>query len=107
MMLTHHLLRYLIHHLPQWHQFSLIEPQRDAPAASCRLDMAVAQYLRSSEKHPLFDEPVVVWWSDPDHALLIPCRLQDDGSHLCEDGKAFRLVRANPPAQCAEQLDSL
>ncbi len=63
MMLTHHLLRYLIHylHLPAWPQFHLIEPHHDAPAASCRLDMAVAQYLRSSEKHPLFDEPVVIW----------------------------------------------
>lgn len=97
MMLTQRrLLWYLIHHLAQWQQYSLIEPHRDAPPESCRLDLAVAQYLRSSEKHPLFDEPVVIWWSDPDHALLIPCRLQADGTHLSEDATAFRLVRTYP-----------
>jgi hypothetical protein len=104
---SRHLLAYLIRFLQGWQQFTLIDPRRDCAPAMHPLDAAVQAYLRSAEPHPLFDQPVVIWWSDPDHALLIPCRLQDDGSHLCEDGKAFRLVRANPPAQCAEQLDSL
>ena len=104
---SHRLLWYLIHHLSAWQQFTLIEPQRDATPVISALDAVVQTYLRSSEKHPLFDEPVVIWWSDPDHALLIPCRLQNNGTHLTEDAKAFRLVRTNLPAQCAEQLDSL
>jgi hypothetical protein len=108
MMLTQrHLLWYLIHHLPAWQQFTLIEPQRDSPPVNHSLDAVVQAYLRSSEKHPLFDEPVVIWWSDADHALLVPCRLQTNGSHLIEDAKVFRLVRTKPPVQDSEQAASL
>lgn len=108
MMLTHRrLLGYLTRHLAEWHQFTLIEPQQEDSPAMYALDAAVQAYLRSSERHPLFDEPVVIWWSDPDHALLIPCRLQANGSHVTEDAKAFRLVRTKPPAQDSEQAASL
>jgi hypothetical protein len=72
------------------------------------LEAVVQAYLRSREKHPLFDEPVVIWWSDADHALLVPCRLQGNGSHLIEeDAKAFRLIRTKPSAQDAGQTASL
>ncbi len=101
------LLPYLMRHVADWQQYHLVEPKREsAPICTC-LETAIQQYLRSSEKHPLFDEPVVIWWSDADHALLIPCRIQTTGRHLSEDSKAFRLVRMKPPAQALEQAASL
>jgi hypothetical protein len=106
-LLTHRLLWYLIHHLTCWSQYCLIEPHRNGPPASCRLDIAIAQYLRGSEQYPLFDEPAVVWWSDADHALLVPCRLSANGGHLSEDAKAFRVVRTGLSAQGFEQTAAL
>ena len=103
----HRLLLYLTRDLPEWQQFTLIEPQRDRAPTMRSLDAAVQAYLRSSDRHPLFDEPVVIWWSDADHALIVPCALHPPGSHLvAEDAKAFRFVRTKPPAQGYEQAAS-
>ena len=103
----HRLLSYLTRELQEWRQFTLIEPQRDRPPVMHPLDEAVQAYLRSHLPHPLFDHPVVIWWSDADHALIVPCALHTPGSHLvAEDAKAFRFVRTKPPAQANEQAAS-
>src|SRR5579872_3066118 len=100
------LLPYLLHHVANWQAFLLIAPPCDGSENVQPLDLALQAYLRSGEQHPLFDHPVVVWWSDADHALLIPCALRGDAHCPAGDAHVFRLVRMKPPAHSFEQAAS-
>ena len=100
------LLPYLLHHVTDWPMFLLIAPPCDSAENAQPLDLAIQAYLRSGDQHPLFDHPVVVWWSDADHALLIPCTLRDDQHWIAEDSQSFRLVRTKPLAQANKQAAS-
>lgn len=101
------LLPYLLHHLAKWHEFLLVAPDNVGDVNMQPLDMAVQAYLRSCAPHPLFDHPVVVWWSDADHALLIPCTLCGDRHRIAGDCRTFRLVRTKPLEHLPDPAASL
>jgi len=100
------LLPYLVHHLANWHEFLLVAPDSFGDSSTQPLDVAVQAYLRSCDQHLLFDHPVVIWWSDADHALLIPCALRGDQHWIAGDSQTFRLVRTKPLAFSPEQAAS-
>lgn len=100
------LLPHLLHHLAIWREFLLVALDNVGDANTQPLDAAVQAYLRSCAPRALFDHPVVIWWSDADHALLIPCTLHGDQHSLAEDSQLFRLVRTRPPAHPTEQAAS-
>lgn len=101
------LLPYLLHHVANWQAFLLIAPPRDGAENAQPLDLALQAYLRSGEQHPLFDHPVVVWWGDADHALIIPCALRGDDHCPAGDAPVFRLVRTKPQDQTNDPVASL